>query len=183
MSNALRNSIQHLAADFASAVLKAIRGASLEDILTESQATGATHAAVAPRRGPGRPRRNPVAAPASAPAAAPAPAARKSARNGRLGRRSPSDIANVVKRIVELLDSHPAGLRAEQIRTSLGLQSKELPRPITEALDSNKISKVGEKRATTYFAGRGRSGAAPAKGAKVAKTVSRKRGRKAAKSS
>jgi hypothetical protein len=188
MTNALRSSIHQMAADFASAVLKAIRGASLEDILTESQASGSHVAAVAPRRGPGRPRRNlPPASHAGAPAAAAAPKAAAKAerparagRNGRLGRRSPADIAGVVKRIVELLESHPAGLRAEQIRQTLHLQAKELPRPIADALSGHKINKVGEKRATTYFAGRSRgAAAAPAKGAKAAKATKGKAGRPA----
>jgi len=179
MSNALRNSIHQMAADFASSVLKAIRGASLEDILTESQAGGGGHgaAAAAPRRGPGRPRRNalPAAGHATGPAAhaAPAPKAGKARSgrraSGRLGRRSPSDIANVVKRIVALLESHPNGLRAEQIRASLSLQSKELPRPIADALSGHKISKVGEKRATTYFAGRRAAAAGAAKAGAAAK--------------
>jgi hypothetical protein len=184
MSNALRSSIHQMAADFASAVLKAIRGASLEDILTESQAgaTGGAHTA-APRRGPGRPRRNaaPAAAPASVTHAAPvvrnAGRPARASRNGRLGRRSPSDIANVVKRIVELLESNPSGLRAEQIRTKLSLQSKELPRPIAEALGGHKISKVGEKRATTYFAGRGRGAVAPAAKGKPAKKAGKRGGK------
>lgn len=190
MTNALRNSIHQMAADFASSVLKAIRGASLEDILTESQAGGAGHAAPAVRRGPGRPRRNPL--PAAAPAAHAAPTARagrpaRAARSGRLGRRSPADIANVIKRIVGLLESHPNGLRAEQIRASLSLQAKELPRPIADALAGHKISKVGEKRATTYFAGRRGASATvakaakPGKPAKKAKRGGKRRGRPAKK--
>jgi len=189
MTNALRNSIHQMAADFASSVLKAIRGASLEDILTESQAGGSGHAAPAVRRGPGRPRRNPLPAAHAAPAARAASPGRpaRAARSGRLGRRSPADIANVIKRIVGLLESHPNGLRAEQIRASLSLQAKELPRPIADALAGHKISKVGEKRATTYFAGR-RGGSAtavkaakPGKPAKRAKRGGKRRGRPAKK--
>jgi hypothetical protein len=85
-----------------------------------------------------------------------------------------------VGRIVELLESHADGLRAEQIRDTLGLQAKELPRPIAEALDAKKITKVGEKRATTYFAGSGRRTAPVAKtGNAKGKTTKGKPGRPA----
>jgi hypothetical protein len=68
-----------------------------------------------------------------------------------LPRRSANDIAQVVERIVALLRQSSKGLRAEQIRQKLGLQAKELPRPLKEALDSGRLSKSGQKRATTYF--------------------------------
>jgi hypothetical protein len=50
-----------------------------------------------------------------------------------------------------LLRASPKGLRAEQIRQKLGLQSKELPRPLKEAVDGGRLGKSGQKRATTYF--------------------------------
>jgi hypothetical protein len=75
----------------------------------------------------------------------------KRRRVGRLARRSAGDIAGVVDRIIGLLRQSPKGLRAEQIRQKLGLQSKELPRPLKEAVDSGRLGKSGQKRATTYF--------------------------------
>jgi hypothetical protein len=97
-------------------------------------------------------------------------------RRGRLPRRSATQIANVVERIVALLKESPRGLRAEQIREKLGLQSKELPRPLKEGLDGGRIAKSGQRRATTYFV----KGASPAKEArgKAAKGASRRRRRK-----
>lgn len=59
----------------------------------------------------------------------------------------------MVDSIVALLQDHPEGLRAEQIRESLGCQAKELPRPLSDAIDQGRISKTGQKRATTYFIG------------------------------
>jgi hypothetical protein len=56
-----------------------------------------------------------------------------------------------VEAIVGLLDKHPQGMRAEQIRSSLGLDAKELPKPLADALAAKRISQKGEKRATTYF--------------------------------
>ena len=128
----LRSSLQVLATEFASSVLHAIRGASLEEILSE---TGNRKAA-------GRGARAAGAVPAGRPG-----------KSRRLGRRSPADIAAVVDHIVGLLGKHPKGLRAEEIRQKLNLQAKELPRPIADALSAKRISKHGQKRATTYFAG------------------------------
>ena len=149
----LRSTISQLANEFAAGVLEAIRGASLEQILAE---TGGTPA----RRG------RPAAPPRAAEGGAPAPA--RPRRGGRLGRRSAKDIAALVEQIVRLLEAHPEGLRAEQIRQELGLEAKELPRPLTEALSSRRISKEGQKRATTYFArgagGRGARGGGAASG-------------------
>ncbi|MDF2694223.1 MAG: hypothetical protein K0S65_2606, partial [Labilithrix sp.] len=78
---------------------------------------------------------------------------RKRGRGGRLGRRSQADIGQMVDGIVSLLQKHPEGLRAEQIREALACQAKELPRPLADALAEGRISKTGQKRATTYFAG------------------------------
>jgi hypothetical protein len=138
MPLSLRNRLNELAASFSAGVLDAIRGASLEELLSESP--GGKARAVA---------RTPVRSVAAAPAAE-APSRR---RPGRLPRRSAGDISQAVDKIVALLGDNPAGLRAEQIRQKLGLQAKELPRPLKEGLDGGRLSKVGRKRATTYFAG------------------------------
>jgi hypothetical protein len=130
----LRSTLNQLAVEFVQNVLKAIRSASLEELLEE------TGSAARARLGAGA-----VAA------------GRK--KGARLGRRSADDIAAVVDRIVDLLGRNPEGLRAEQIRSELGLLPKELPRPIADALAEKRISKHGQRRATTYFA----KGGAPPK--------------------
>lgn len=66
----------------------------------------------------------------------------------------------MIESIVDLLQKSASGLRAEQIRETLGVEAKELPRPLAEAISSGRITKTGQKRATTYFAGGG-GGAAP----------------------
>jgi hypothetical protein len=134
MTASLRDTIQQLAAEFASGVLGAIRGSSLEDILAEAGG----------RRGPGRPRK-------SSTLLGEFPAGGRSGKGDRLGRRSATDLARVVDQITELLSRNPKGLRAEQIRVELGLSAKEIPRPIAKALGSKRIAKSGQKRATTYF--------------------------------
>jgi len=134
MPESLRTRIHDLASAFAESLLRAIRGASLQELLGER---------------PGRPPREAAGGEPSAP--------RASSRRGRLPRRSAADIARVVEKIVSLLKQNPKGLRAEQIRDKLGLQSKELPRPLQEALDGGRIAKSGQKRSTTYFI-KGRTG-------------------------
>jgi hypothetical protein len=44
-------------------------------------------------------------------------------------------------------------MRAEEIRSSLNVEAKELPRPLAEGLSNGSLKKSGQKRATTYFVG------------------------------
>jgi len=153
MPNSLRDRLSELASSFASNVLDAIRAVSLDELLAESSGPVRRSAATTPVR-----------------SAAGGGAAR---RRGRLPRRSVRDIAKVVERIVVLLKRHPSGLRAEQIRDELGLEAKELPRPLKEGLDGGSLQKSGQKRATTYFA-------KTASSAKAGRAASRRRGGRAA---
>jgi hypothetical protein len=143
--SSLRSTIESLASEFAANVLAALRGASLDE-LADVAGRGA------PRRGPGRPRSD---AGESLAAAAP----KRRGRGGRLGRRSAGDISKMIESIVDALQKNASGLRAEQIRETLGVEAKELPRPLAEAISSGRITKSGQKRATTYFAS-GAGGAA-----------------------
>lgn len=86
---------------------------------------------------------------------------------GRLGRRSPADIARTLENIVAVLAAHPEGLRAEQIKAALSLDTREVPRPIAEGLKSGVLKKSGQKRATVYTVGAG--GGAPKARGKSAK--------------
>jgi len=147
----LHQTINSLASEFAHNLLRALRGASLEEILAETAPGHAAHAGggVARRR-PGRPPGSGAArAHAAAPAAAPA---RRGGR--RLARRTAKDITAVVGRIVTLLQGSKNGLRAEEIRAKLGLDRREIPRPLAEALKKKLVAKRGKKRATTYFTGK-----------------------------
>jgi hypothetical protein len=126
----LNSSIQSLADAFATKVLAAIRGASLEEILGKTSPT---------RRGPGRPRRS---------AATPT---RRGAKRGRV-RRTAGDIAAVANRIVSFVAKHRKGIRGEQIRKELGIAKNAWMKPLGVALASKKLRKTGKKRATTYFA-------------------------------
>lgn len=141
MSN-LKSTIEGLASQFAISVIEALRGASIDELYAVTSGGGGA------RRG--RPRAD-GASPRKV-----APVAR--GRGGRLGRRSAAQIGKMIDSIVEVVAKSTAGLRAEQIREQLGVESKELPRPLAEALASGRITKSGQKRATTYFAGSGGDG-------------------------
>jgi hypothetical protein len=165
MSSSLRSKLDELASSFAN-----------EDLLAGS--TGGGGRRVASRKGTS-PR---SAAPSvAAPRAAAAPSAGRR-RGGRLARRSAGDIAGVIDRIVGLLKASPKGLRAEQIRQKLGLQAKELPRPLGEAVSAGRLGKSGQKRATTYFVKGGAAPkAAPATAARPARKAAKRPAKKAAK--
>jgi hypothetical protein len=142
----LRSTLDDLAHSFASSVLSAIRGASLVELLSETGGAGGA------RRGPGRPRSTGSGAGGAARAGRVSAGRPKTGKGGRLARRSAADIEKALGRVVTLLKSKKAGLRAEQIRTALQMQSKEMPRILKQGLSAKKLSSKGEKRATTYFA-------------------------------
>src|SRR5262249_47118611 len=126
-------SIARLAESFATQVLSAIRGASLEDIAALSG---------------GR-----VAAPARGAAAA-APA-----RRGRRG----ADVSGLTEKVADLLRGKADGLRQEPIRAELGVDKKAITRAINTMLASGALRKEGQKRSTTYFPGSGSPAAPAAK--------------------
>jgi hypothetical protein len=130
MATTLHSRLSALADTFASAVLDAIRGSPLEELLGDGKrrAAPAVHRSTASSK--------PVRASSS----------------GRLKRRSPEDIAKVLEQVHGLLKRQKDGLRAEQIRDALHLQSKEMPRVLAEGLGKRRLKKRGQKRATTYFA-------------------------------
>ncbi len=134
MSN-LRSRLSDLASSFADSVVEVIRSSSLEELLSESGSRARPHSAEKPAK-------------VAAVKAAKAPRA----SSGRLPRRSADDIAAELAKVVTLVQKNKDGLRAEQIRTELGLQAKELPRVLKEGLSSRLLRSRGQKRATTYFA-------------------------------
>ena len=132
----LRAQLDSLAASFANAVVDAIRNASLHELVAADGGKAA-----------------PAARPAApSPVAKATVAATKTTRTGRLKRRSSEDIGQVLDQVVALVKKNREGLRAEQIRTELNLQAKELPRVLKEGLSSRRLRKSGQKRATVYSA-------------------------------
>ena len=133
--SSLRSSLNDLASTFASSILDAIRGASLEELVGKTDGVA--------RRGPGRPPKT-----KAAPTAPTAPTT-----SGRLARRSPEDIAKALDQVLALVKKNKNGLRAEEIRANLGMASKEMPRVLKEGLAKKKLKAKGQKRATTYTVG------------------------------
>ncbi len=70
--------------------------------------------------------------------------------NGRLKRRSPEELQQLLDRVVAELGDR--SLRAEQIQAMLGLERKELPSVLKLGLKNKVLTKKGEKRATLYSA-------------------------------
>lgn len=127
----LKSRLDSLASTFATEVVRAIQGASLEELLGEIGGAKGTAA-----------RQNGILATTAKP---------KAKSSGRLSRRSPEDIASTLTRIVALVKRHKEGLRAEQIRAELGMEAKEMPRVLKEGLAKKALKSKGHKRATTYF--------------------------------
>jgi hypothetical protein len=98
-------------------------------------------------------------APRSAPAAVAAPTATASAgragrpRGGRGGKRTPADLEALSERVGSFVKANP-GLRIEQINKQLGTTTKDLALPIRKLVADGVISTKGQKRSTTYFAGK-----------------------------
>ena len=136
----LRSQLDTLAKDFAQHVIAAIQGASLHEIVA-----GADGGSV----GSGR---RPRVAPGGGGQPDPLSTAPRKGKNGRLPRRSAEDIQAGLEKIVALLRKHKDGLRAEEIRSNLGMQAKEMPRILKEGIAKKKLTSKGQKRATTYSA-------------------------------
>jgi hypothetical protein len=140
MSTTLRSHLEDLASTFAESVLRAIRGASIEQLLGETE------------RDTGRREGSKSATPTGRSSRAASP---RGARPGksRLARRSPAEIHASLSKIVTLLKSKKAGMRSEEIRKALQLDKRELPRVLKEGLAKKALKSKGQKRATTYAAG------------------------------
>jgi hypothetical protein len=141
MSN-IQSQIHVLARHFVDQVVEVLRGASLRDLVSHEGGSSGV--------GNGRPTRAAASAAVSAPTPAPSP--KTSRATGRLPRRSADEIAAALDKIVGLLRKHKDGLRAEEIRSNLGMLAKEMPRILKEGLSTKKLTSKGHKRATTYFA-------------------------------
>jgi hypothetical protein len=124
MATSLRSRLGDLASAFVAGVIDAIRGASVEELFAQPAAGGRSSARVAAASG---------------------------RAGGRMARRSGQDIEAVIDQIVELIRQNPKGLRAEEIRAALGLDAKEMPRPLRQGLATGRFTKAGQKRATTYL--------------------------------
>jgi hypothetical protein len=129
----LRSQLDAIAADFARQVLSIVQGASLHEL--------AGHGGTPQRRGDGG---------GGQPDTLSAP--KRRGKGGRLPRRSAEEIAKSLDKIVLLVKTHKEGMRAEELRSKLGMEPKEMPRILKEGIARKKLTTKGQKRATTYFA-------------------------------
>jgi hypothetical protein len=84
-----------------------------------------------------------------------------SSSGGKRHRRTEEDLQEGVTKLVRCVKAQGKdGASAETIREELGIERKELPRLIFDALKQRLLTKRGKKRGTMYFA----SGKAPAAG-------------------
>jgi hypothetical protein len=127
----LRTQLDALAATFATQIMAAVQGASLQELAGSNGRRAVAEGAAARRA---------VSVP------------KKSGKPGRLPRRSAEEISTLLGKIVLLVKTHKQGMRAEEIRSKLGMQSKEMPRILKEGIATKKLTTKGQKRATTYFA-------------------------------
>ncbi len=145
----LRSELHDLAAKFASDVLAAIRSASVDDILAESDRSSV-------RRGRAQPaaRRAMTDRAASAILEATPAVDQAKLRGRRLTRRSAGDIAKRLGDVVTTLRAtRGKGMRSEEIQKALKLDKRELPRVLKHGLATKKLRSKGQKRATRYFVG------------------------------
>ena len=157
--NSLHSMINGLAAEFAQSILAAILSTPLDQLVGQDGSPSELAAQPATR---GK-----------------VPKAAKPAKRGggRLVRRSQEDIDAIGVKVLDILGKD--GLRAEDIKTQLKLERKEIPRILKSLIGSRQVKKSGNKRMTVYaLAGAGGKGASksakPAKPAKPAKKTAKK---------
>ena len=129
MTISLRSTLNELAESFADRVLEAIRRTSLDELIQSD----------------GQPRAQVRSGQVSTAAPATAPTKKPGRSNGRLHRRSPEEIAAAVNQVVALVKKHKEGLRAEQIRSELGLQAKEMPRILKDGYGKKSAEEQGSE--------------------------------------
>ena len=131
MSNALRTQLAELATSLVESILATARSVPLEELWADPP-----HA----RR---EPHPNGVEARSALPAIAFA---------GGAPLRSGHDNAKTLELVVLLLRGQKGGLRAEHLRNKLGVLKPEMTRVLKQGRATKKITRRGQRRATTYFA-------------------------------
>jgi hypothetical protein len=120
--------------------MAALQGASLHDLVSGDGERSVRNGRRSPVVAGGGGQPEPISA-----------APTRKGKNGRLPRRSADEIASTLNKVVLLAKTQKQGLRAEEIRSKLGLLPKEMPRILKDGISSKKLTSKGQKRATTYF--------------------------------
>jgi len=74
-------------------------------------------------------------------------------RGGRGAKRTAADLDALSDKFASFVKANP-GLRIEQINKQLGTTTKDLALPIRKLISEGQITAKGQKRSTTYFAGK-----------------------------
>ena len=119
----LKKRVEELANQFAANVLMAIRGASLDEILEGHRAEPSRATAVTPKQ-----------------------AAQPRTKRGARPRTPGVEPAT----IEAALRANGKALRSEELRRLTGLDKRAFLRAVGEAIQAKRVTKTGEKRATTY---------------------------------
>jgi hypothetical protein len=91
---------------------------------------------------------------AHASVASPAPAAGAASKRGSRGaKRTQEDLEAMSGTVSTYIKANP-GLRIEQINKALGTTTKDLALPLRKLVAEGFVNTKGQKRATTYFAGK-----------------------------
>lgn len=73
-------------------------------------------------------------------------------RADRLPRRTPEQLEKFLDRLVVVIrKAGSRGMTCEEIRTRLGVEYRELPKPLRLGTDSGRLQWSGNKRATRYY--------------------------------
>jgi hypothetical protein len=130
--------VEAFATELSGAIFSSFKEMSLEEVIAYMSGAGSTA--------------KPTAAKPAAKTATRVTATPKAPKgDGTRVRRSADDLEVVCANILEELAKHEDGMRAEELRSTTGIEKKDLGRPIALLLQQKRIKKTGEKRATTYF--------------------------------
>ena len=139
--------INQLVNDFVNAVTAMARQAA---IATLNNALGGSNGGAVVKRGPGRPRKNPLMGSFAGGFSMPALNVSASASRGKRGKRTSVQLDKIVDSLFNFIQMNP-GQRVEQINKALGTTTKDLALPIRKMLAEGTIRSEGAKRATAYF--------------------------------
>lgn len=140
MSN-LRAQLEKLSSEFVSAVLTAMRSASLNDLADETELRPSRPAPAAPR---GR------AAAAAAPAPAARPAAKRAAAKGRRRRATADEVQSQKDLALATAKKLDPGFSKSDLMKKAGAK-EDLGRALSLLVNEGKLTRKGERRLARYW--------------------------------
>jgi hypothetical protein len=130
MSNAFRSHLSDLTASLVDAILLAARSATLDELIAEPH-----RGAVELHRNAGQP-----------------PPQWAGESTGQPPRRPADEVAKTLELVFLFLRGQKDGLRSEQLQRRLGVSKQLMSRVLDLGLASTKLTRKGQRRATTYSA-------------------------------